>query len=63
MGQDNAHIKIDQVGIIGAVALCMADSMRIMAGTAGCLKIADVLVMIIKGFVIQNTAPAVTAVA
>ena len=63
MGFDNIHIEIDQVGIIGTVSLGVTDPMRIMTGTAGRLKIPDMLIMIIEGFIIQNAGSAVTAVA
>ncbi len=63
MGLYNAHIKIDQVGIVGVVSLSMAYSMWIMAGTTRRLQITDVLIMIIKRFIIQDTGPAMTAVA
>ena len=33
---NDTDVKIDQVGIVGAVSLGVADPVRIMAGIAGC---------------------------
>ena len=41
MGGYNIQIKVDEVGIVGAVALCMADPMRVVTCIAGCLKVPD----------------------
>jgi hypothetical protein len=63
MGFNNIHIEIYKVGIIGTVSLGVTDPMRIVTGTAGCLKVPDMLIMIIERFIIQNAGPAVTAIA
>ncbi len=60
MGLNYAYIKVDQVGIVGAVSLGMADSMGIMTSAAGSSLIPDVFIMVIEGFIIQNTGPAMT---
>ncbi len=63
MGLDNIHVEIDQVGIVGAVSLSMADPVRIMAGAARRFLVPDMLIMIIEGLIIQDAGPAVTTVA
>ena len=61
--RNNTHIKIDQVGIVGAVPLGVTDAVRIMTGIAGCTDISYMLIMGSKGFIIQNAGSAVTSVA
>jgi hypothetical protein len=43
--------------------LGMADPMGVMTGIAGGLKVTDVLVMIVKRFIIQDAGTAVAVVA
>jgi hypothetical protein len=62
MRRDNIQVKVDQVGIVGAVSLGVADPVGIMTGITGCLQIPDVLVMVIERFIVQDTRPAVAAV-
>ena len=50
--RNNASVKINQVGIVCAVSLGRTDAMRIMAGIAWGLDIADMLFMRAKGFII-----------
>ena len=61
--RNDAPVKVDQVGIVGAVSLSITNAVRIMTGIARCSDIADMLLMGPERFIIQNACPAVTSVA
>lgn len=60
---DNLYIKIDEITVIERIALGIADSMRVMTGSAGCLLILNVFFMPRKTLVSQYTLPAVAFIA
>ena len=56
-------IKIDQITVIGSIALQTTHAMRIMAGIAGCFYIINMLLMVREGLISIDRCTAVTAVA
>ena len=59
----NVPVKIDQVGIVGAVSLGITNAVGIVTGIARGPFIPDMFVMFTERFIIQNTGPAVTSIA
>lgn len=60
---DNIHIKIDEMGMVGAVPLRIAYSVRVMAAVAWCVLFNDMLVMVAERLIIQDGIPAVAGIA
>ena len=63
VGKHNRQIKIDQVAVIGGVALGLADAVGIVTGLTGGVLTFDMLFVILEALIVQNAVAAVAFIA